>query len=75
MALVPSFEQWMKVAQSCRTQMSTKAPRDTSDEVARAEETGMLDPMEQIQFRLFARPSPCIVVSGWEAFGLGAITL
>jgi len=65
----------MKVAQSCRTQMSTKPPTVASDEVARVGETGMLDLMEQIQFELFARPSPCIVVSGWEDFGLGAITL
>jgi hypothetical protein len=48
---------------------------DTSEEVARAGETGMLDLMEQIQFGLFSRPSPRIVVSGWEDFGLGAITL
>jgi hypothetical protein len=35
----------------------------------------MLDLMEQIQFGLFTCPSPCIVVSGWDDFGLGAITL
>jgi hypothetical protein len=64
----------MKVAQSWRTQMSTKPATDISDEVTRAGETGT-GLMEQIQFGLFTCPSPCIVVSGWDDFGLGAITL
>jgi hypothetical protein len=55
--------------------MITKPPKVASNEAARAGETGMLDLMELIQFGLFARPSPCIVVSGWEDFDLGAITL